>query len=68
MITIVNHKIIECDICKQAEDFPASMSTPDGWWKINFNKVGITYHTFDMCPNCTDKVKKYIESIEMERF
>ena len=68
MVTTVNHKIIECDICKQAEDFPSSLIAPDGWWKLNFNKGGINYHSFDICPNCTDKVKKYVESIEQERF
>lgn len=63
MITTVNHKIIECDSCKETKEFSSSLPAPDGWWKINFNKCGITYHSFDFCPKCTDKVKNFIEDM-----
>ena len=68
MITTVNHKVIECDICKGCEEFASSLIAPKGWEKIHFSNDGVTYQNVDVCPECADKVKKFIESIEMERY
>ena len=68
MVTVVNHKVIECDICKQCEEFGSHLISPKGWEKIHFSLDGLTYLSIDVCPSCADKVKKYIDSIEMERY
>jgi hypothetical protein len=68
MVTTVSHKVIECDICKECKEFPITMAAPTGWEQIKFLLAGSTYLTVDVCPDCSDKVKKYIESIEQERY
>ena len=68
MITTVNHKVIECDICKQCQDFYSSLIAPRGWERIHFSIDGLTYQNIDVCSECADKVKKFIESIEQERW
>lgn len=68
MVTVVNKKVIECDVCKECMDFASSLIAPKGWEKIHFSIDGLTYLNVDVCPDCADKVKKYIESIEQERY
>ena len=68
MVTVVNHKVIECDICKECKEYPTTLIAPKGWEKIHFSIDGLTYLNIDVCPDCADKVKKYIDSIEQERY
>ena len=68
MIKTFNHKVIECDICKEIKEFSTSLIAPEGWERIHFSGEGLIYLNIDACPECVDKVKKFMESIEMERY
>ena len=66
MITTINKKIAQCDICKKEEEFEFTKGAPDEWWVIRFARAGLTLHAFDMCPNCTKKAMEYLESAKQE--
>lgn len=57
-----NHMILECDVCGRTAD-GRNLTLAQGSWG-SVSGIGIEFQ--DLCPECTEKVERFVRKLKEE--